>query len=89
MARLLNQIYIVPVPPPGYNYDNLHANVMNELTPSTLAGATASHLHFHSQHECIFYIYTVMQYDFIYIYEIISYISYVLSNYECNLTAWS
>ena len=42
MARLLNQIYIVPVPPPGYDYDNLHANVMDELTPSTSTGATTS-----------------------------------------------
>ena len=38
----LNQIYVVPVLPPGYNYDNLHAPVMDELTPSTSAGATAS-----------------------------------------------
>ena len=42
VTRLLNQICVIPVPPPGYNYDHLHANVMNELTPSTLAGATAS-----------------------------------------------
>ena len=42
VARLLNQIYVVPVPPPGYDYDNLHANVINELTPNTSAGATAS-----------------------------------------------
>ena len=40
VVRLLNQIYIVPVPPPGYDYDNLHANVMDELTPSTSTGAT-------------------------------------------------
>ena len=40
--RLLNQIYVVPVPPPGYDYDNLFANVMDELTPGTSAGATAS-----------------------------------------------
>ena len=33
---------MVPVPPPGYDYDNLHANVMEELTPGTSAGATAS-----------------------------------------------
>ena len=32
----------VPVLQPGYDYDNLHANVMDELTPSTLVGATAS-----------------------------------------------
>ena len=42
VARLLNQIYIVPVLPPGYDYDNLHANVMDEPTPSTSTGATAS-----------------------------------------------
>ena len=42
MARLLNQIYIVPVRPPGYDYDNLHANVIDEPTPSTSAGATTS-----------------------------------------------
>ena len=42
MARLLNQIYIVPVLSLGYDYDNLHANVMDELTPSTSTGATAS-----------------------------------------------
>ena len=35
MVRLLNQIYIGPVPPPEYDYDNLHANVMDELTPNT------------------------------------------------------
>ena len=42
VTRLRNQIYIVPVPPPGYDYDNSHANVIDELTPSTSAGATAS-----------------------------------------------
>ena len=42
VARLLNQIYVVPVPPPGYVYNNFHANVMDEPTPSTSAGATAS-----------------------------------------------
>ena len=42
VARLLNQIYVVPAPPPGYDYENLHANVMDELTPSTSTGATAS-----------------------------------------------
>ena len=42
VARLLNQIYVVPVPPPRYDYDNLHANVMDEPTPSTSAGVTAS-----------------------------------------------
>ena len=42
VARLLNQIYIVPALPPGYDYDDLHANVMDEPTPSTSTGATAS-----------------------------------------------
>ena len=42
VARLLNQIYVVPVLPPGYDYDNSHANVMDELTPDTSAVATAS-----------------------------------------------
>ena len=42
VARLLNQIYVVPVLPPGYDYDNLHANVMDELTPSTSAGGATS-----------------------------------------------
>ena len=42
VARLLDQIYVVLVLPPGYDYDNLHANVINELTLSTSAGATAS-----------------------------------------------
>ena len=42
VARLLNQIYTVPVLPPGYDYDNSHANVMDEPTPGTSAGATAS-----------------------------------------------
>ena len=42
VTRLLNQMYVVPVLPPGYDYDNLHANVMDELTPSTSTGVTAS-----------------------------------------------
>ena len=42
VARLLNQIHIVPVPPPRYNYyDNPHANVNDEPIPSTSTGATA------------------------------------------------
>ena len=40
VARLLNQIYVVLVLSPGYDYYNLHANVMDELTPSTSTGAT-------------------------------------------------
>ena len=42
VVRLLNQIYVVPVLPLGYNYDNSHVNVMDELTPSTSTGATTS-----------------------------------------------
>ena len=42
VARLLNQIYVVLVLPPGYDYNNSHANVIDELTPSSSAGATAS-----------------------------------------------
>ena len=41
VAQLLNQIYEFPVLPPRYDYDNLHANVIDEPTPSTSAGATA------------------------------------------------
>ena len=42
VARLLNQIYVVSVPPPQYDYDDPQANVIDELTPSTSTGATAS-----------------------------------------------
>ena len=42
VARLLNHIYVVSVLPPNYDYDNSHANVMDEPTPGTSAGATAS-----------------------------------------------
>ena len=42
VAHLLNKIYVVPVPPPRYDYDDSHANVIDEPTPSTSAGATAS-----------------------------------------------
>ena len=43
VACLLNQIHIVPVPPPQYNYyDDPHANVTDEPIPSTSTGATAS-----------------------------------------------
>ena len=71
VARLLNQIH-VPVPPPGCDYDDSHANVMDELTPGTYAGATASAPPFHPQHEYIFYIYRIIRYNFICIYKIIS-----------------
>ena len=40
MVQLLNQIYIVPIPPPGYDYDNLHANVMDEPTPNYISCRT-------------------------------------------------
>ena len=43
VARLLNQIYVIPVPPPQYDYyDDPDANVTDELIPSTSAGGTAS-----------------------------------------------
>ena len=42
VACLLNKIYVVLVPPPGYDYDDSHANVIGEPTPCTSAGATAS-----------------------------------------------
>ena len=43
VACLLKQTYIVPVPPPQYNYyDDPHANVTDELILSTSTGATAS-----------------------------------------------
>ena len=91
VARLLNQIYIAPVPPPDYDYDNLHANVLEEQSPSTSTGVTASAPPFFSPHECIFYINTVMYNDFIYIYrmifEVLTHVSFVLLNYDCNLTA--
>ena len=41
VAHLLNQIYVVPVPPPRYDDDDPHANIIDELTPSTSTGATA------------------------------------------------
>ena len=42
VAHLLNQISAVPVPPPRYDYDDPHANVIDEPSPSTPTGATAS-----------------------------------------------
>ena len=42
VAHLLNQIYVVLLPPARYAYDDPHANVIDELTPSTSAGGTAS-----------------------------------------------
>ena len=41
VARLLNQIYVFPVPPPRYDYDDPHANVIDEPTQSTSTGVTA------------------------------------------------
>ena len=42
VVHLLNQIYVIPVPPPQYDYyDDPHANVTDELIPSTSTGATA------------------------------------------------
>ena len=43
VACLLNQICVVPVPPPRYDYyDDLHANVTDKLILSTYTDATAS-----------------------------------------------
>ena len=43
VACLLNQIYVVLVPAPRYDYyDDPHANVIDEPIPSTSTGATAS-----------------------------------------------
>ena len=42
VAHFLNQIHVVPVLPPRYDYYDSHANVIDEPTPSTSAGATAS-----------------------------------------------
>ena len=42
VAHLLNQIYVVPVCPPQYDYDDPHANVIDEPILSTSTGATAS-----------------------------------------------
>ena len=92
VALLLNQICIVPVPPLGYDYDNLHANVMNESTPSTSTGATTSAPPFlFTALMYILYLYSYVK-QLIYIYRItfeeFTYISFVLLNYECNFTAW-
>ena len=43
IAHLLNQVYVVPTPPPRYAYyDDPHANVMAQPILSTSTGATAS-----------------------------------------------
>ena len=54
VARLLNQICVVPVPPPGHDYDNLHANVMDQLLAYQQVQLPLD-LHFHSQHQCCHY----------------------------------
>ena len=42
VAHLLNQIYMVPVPLPRYDYyDDPHANVSDQPIPSTSTGAAA------------------------------------------------
>ena len=42
VAHLLNQIYVVPVPPPKYDsYEDPHANVTDQTILSTSTGATA------------------------------------------------
>ena len=42
VAHLLNQIYVVPAPPPRYDYyDDSQDNVVEQLTLSTSTGATA------------------------------------------------
>ena len=42
VAHLLNQIYIVPTPPPRYDYyDDPHVDVMDQPILSTSTGATA------------------------------------------------
>ena len=46
VAHLLNQIHVVLLPPPRYDYDDPHANVIDEPTPSTSASATALALPF-------------------------------------------
>ena len=43
LGHLLNQIYVVPVPPPRYDYyDDPHANVNDQPILSTSTGASAS-----------------------------------------------
>ena len=49
VAHLLNQMYVVPVPPPQYDYyDDPHANVTDKPILGTCTGATASALLFSS-----------------------------------------
>ena len=39
--NLVAHLYVVPVPQPRYDYDDPHANVIDEPIPSTSTGATA------------------------------------------------
>ena len=49
VTHLLNQIYVVPITPPQYDYyDDSHANVTDELILSTW------HLCFHLQHDVLY-----------------------------------
>ena len=41
VAHLPNQINAVPAPPPRYDHDDPHGNVIDEPIPSTSTGATA------------------------------------------------
>ena len=52
VAYLLNQIYVVPVPPPQYDYDDSHANVIDEVTTEPTAP-----LHIFFSFQCVIYIY--------------------------------
>ena len=42
VAQLLNQIYVVPAPPPRYDYYDDPQDGMIKLTPTTSTGVTAS-----------------------------------------------
>ena len=42
IALLFNQIYVVPVPPPTYDYDDLQDIAIDKLIASTSPGTTAS-----------------------------------------------
>ena len=42
-ARLLNQVYVVPAPPPGYNfYQEQPEGAVGQMTSGTNSGVTAS-----------------------------------------------
>ena len=59
VAHLLNQIYLVSVQPPGYDYDDPHANVIDELIPSSSQVQQPLHPCFHLQHD-VLYIYSLI-----------------------------